>query len=121
MKKPVKIIFSVVLSVAMVLSLALTAYGASSLTFDFTVTVKKGKVFDENGDLYTGWYIKNRHKYYAESGRRVRGWKKIGKQYYYFAADYAISTFRTGWSGSVRWRLPELILVPLRSPRVSGT
>ena len=31
------------------------------------------------------------------------------------------STFRTGWSGSVRWRLPELILVPLRSPRVSGT
>lgn len=68
MKKPVKIIFSVVLSVAMVLSLALTAYGASSLTFDFTVTVKKGKVFDENGDLYTGWYIKNRHKYYAESG-----------------------------------------------------
>ena len=57
MKKPVKIIFSVVLSVAMVLSLALTAYGASSLTFDFTVTVEKGKVFDENGDLYTGWYI----------------------------------------------------------------
>ena len=82
MKKTVKIIFSVVLSVAMVLSLALTAYGASSLTFDFTVTVEKGKVFDENGDLYTGWYIKNRHKYYAESGRRVRGWKKIGKQYY---------------------------------------
>lgn len=91
MKKPVKIIFSVVLSVAMVLSLALTAYGASSLTFDFTVTVEKGKVFDENGDLYTGWYIKNRHKYYAESGRRVRGWKKIGKQYYYFAADYAMA------------------------------
>ena len=91
MKKPVKIIFSVVLSVAMVLSLALTAYGASSLTSDFTVTVEKGKVFDENGDLYTGWYIKNRHKYYAESGRRVRGWKKIGKQYYYFAADYAMA------------------------------
>ena len=60
MKKPVKIIFSVVLSVAMVLSLALTAYGASSLTSDFAVTVEKGKVFDENGDLYTGWYIKNR-------------------------------------------------------------
>ena len=59
MKKPVKIIFSVVLSVAMVLSLALTAYGASSLTSDFAVTVEKGKVFDENGDLYTGWYIKN--------------------------------------------------------------
>lgn len=58
MKKPVKIIFSVVLSVAMVLSLALTAYGASSLTSDFAVTVEKGKVFDENGDLYTGWYIK---------------------------------------------------------------
>ena len=55
MKKPVKIIFSVVLSVAMVLSLALTAYGASSFTSDFTVTVEKGKVFDENGDLYTGW------------------------------------------------------------------
>ena len=53
MKKPVKIIFSVVLSVAMVLSLALTAYGASSLTSDFAVTVEKGKVFDENGDLYT--------------------------------------------------------------------
>ena len=51
MKKPVKIIFSVVLSVAMVLSLALTAYGASSLTSDFAVTVEKGKVFDENGDL----------------------------------------------------------------------
>lgn len=33
--------FSVVLSVAMVLSLALTAYGASSLTSDFTVTVEK--------------------------------------------------------------------------------
>ena len=79
MKKPVKIIFSVVLSVAMVLSLALTAYGASSLTSDFAVTVEKGKVFDENGDLYTGWYIKNRHKYYAENGRRARGWKKIGK------------------------------------------
>lgn len=76
MKKPVKIIFSVVLSVAMVLSLALTAYGASSLTSDFAVTVEKGKVFDENGDLYTGWYIKNRHKYYAENGRRARGWKK---------------------------------------------
>ena len=91
MKKPVKIIFSVVLSVAMVLSLALTAYGASSLTSDFAVTVEKGKVFDENGDLYTGWYIKNRHKYYAENGRRARGWKKIGKQYYYFAADYAMA------------------------------
>ncbi len=76
MKKTVKIIFSVVLSVAMVLSLALTAYGASSLTSDFAVTVEKGKVFDENGDLYTGWYIKNRHKYYAENGRRARGWKK---------------------------------------------
>ena len=75
MKKTVKIIFSVVLSVAMVLSLALTAYGASSLTSDFTVTVEKGKVFDENGDLYTGWYIKNRHKYYAENGRCARGWK----------------------------------------------
>ena len=49
MKKTVKIIFSVVLSVAMVLSLALTAYGASSLTSDFAVTVEKGKVFDENG------------------------------------------------------------------------
>ena len=60
----------------MVLSLALTAYGASSLTSDFAVTVEKGKVFDENGDLYTGWYIKNRHKYYAENGRRARGWKK---------------------------------------------
>ena len=70
MKKPVKIIFSVVLSVAMVLSLALTAYGASSLTSDFAVTVEKGKVFDENGDLYTGWYIKNRHKYYAEAGKK---------------------------------------------------
>ena len=34
--------------------------------------------------------------------------------------DYG-AFFRTGWSGSVRWRLPELILVPLRSPRVSGT
>ena len=76
MKRLVKIIFSAVLSVAMVLSLALTAYGASSLTSDFTVTVEKGKIFDEKGDLYTGWYIKNRHKYYAESGRRVRGWKK---------------------------------------------
>lgn len=41
MKKPVKIIFSVVLSVAMVLSLALTAYGASSLTSDFAVTVER--------------------------------------------------------------------------------
>lgn len=76
MKKPVKIIFSVVLSVAMVLSLALTAYGASSLTSDFAVTVEKGKVFDENGDLYTGWYIKNRHKYYAENGGVPEAGKK---------------------------------------------
>ena len=90
MKKPVKIIFSVVLSVAMVLSLALTAYGASSFTSDFTVTVEKGKVFDENGDLYTGWYIKNRHKYYAESGRRVRGWKKIGKRIFEKLGDFRL-------------------------------
>lgn len=76
MKKTVKIIFSVVLSVAMVLSLALTAYGASSLTSDFTVTVEKGKVFDENGDLYTGWYIKTD----TNIMQRVAGVSEAGKK-----------------------------------------
>lgn len=33
----------------------------------------------------------------------------------------AINLPDRGGAGSVRWRLPELILVPLRSPRVSGT
>lgn len=80
-----------VMSLIMMLSLTSIAYGASNIVTESEVTVEKGKVYDQEKNLYTGWYIKNRQRYYAENGKRVRGWKKIRKQYYYFESNYVLA------------------------------
>lgn len=78
-------------AVIMILSVASAVYGASGSDTGSEVTVKKGKVYDVNGKLYTGWYTKKSQDCYAENGKRIRGWKKIGKKYYYFASDYVLA------------------------------
>lgn len=78
-------------SLIVMLLLPSAAYGASNIVAGSEITVEKGKVCDREGNLYTGWYIKNRQRYYAENGKRTRGWKKIGKQYYYFESNYALA------------------------------
>ena len=56
-----------------------------------SVIVEKGKVYDSDGELYTGWYTLNKHRYYAENGKRSTGWKRISKKYYYFNSDHTLA------------------------------
>ncbi len=65
-----------------------------------SVTVEKGKVYNKKKELYTGLYTLNRHRYYAENGKRIKGWKKIGKKYYYFGSNYAMVKNRIVGSAS---------------------
>ena len=39
---------------------------------------------DMNGSPYTGWRVENGKKFYYDNGKSCKGWKKIGRQYYYF-------------------------------------
>lgn len=91
MKKILKQIFVIAVSFMVILLLTSAAYGASNIAAEAEITMEKGKVCDRTGNLYTGWYTKNRQRYYAENGKRIKGWKKIGRQYYYFGSDYALA------------------------------
>lgn len=91
MKKILKQIFVIAVSFMVILLMTSAAYGASNIAAEAEITMEKGKVCDRTGNLYTGWYTKNRQRYYAENGKRIKGWKKIGRQYYYFESDYALA------------------------------
>lgn len=55
-----------------------------------TVKIQKGQVY-RNGKAYTGWYTQKSSKYYAAKGKRIKGWKQISHQYYYFENDYKLA------------------------------
>ena len=46
-------------------------------------------VFAEETDD-TGWVTENSNTYYTVNGKRVKGWRKIDKKYYYFDANYIL-------------------------------
>lgn len=94
-EKHVKNIY-VILGLLMFLVVAMSvtpAFGATTGNSDSrsSVIVEKGKVYDDSGELYTGWYTLNKHRYYAENGKRIAGWKRISKKYYYFNSDYTLA------------------------------
>ena len=98
-------LFIMALVSVLVLIPAMTVCGASDIITvsaeSASVSVKKGKVYNnKRGRLYTGWYTLNRHRYYAENGKRIKGWKKISKKYYYFDTDYSLAKNRIVGSAS---------------------
>lgn len=96
--------FITVLVSVLVLTPAMTVCGAFDIVTSsaeaVSVSVKKGKVYNKKGRLYTGWYTLNGHRYYAENGKRIKGWKKISKKYYYFDTDYSLVKNRIVGSAS---------------------
>ena len=54
-------------------------------------TIQNGRLCDTNGSPYTGWRIENGKKFYYDNGKSCKGWKKIGKQYYYFDAKNGLA------------------------------
>ena len=46
--------------------------------------IRNGCLCDMNGSPYTGWRVENGKKFYYDNGKSCKGWKKIGRQYYYF-------------------------------------
>ncbi len=46
--------------------------------------IRNGRLCDMNGSPYTGWRVENGKKFYYDNGKSCKGWKKIGRQYYYF-------------------------------------
>ena len=46
--------------------------------------IRNGCLCDMNGSPYTGLRVENRKKFYYDNGKSCKGWKKIGRQYYYF-------------------------------------
>ncbi len=69
-------LFIMALVSVLVLIPAMTVCGASDIITvsaeSASVSVKKGKVYNKRGRLYTGWYTLNRHRYYAENGKRIK-------------------------------------------------
>lgn len=91
--KYLKIFLMIILSALMFASTPLNIYAtidSASGTIE-EVILKKGKVYDQEGELYTGEYKKDGYIYYAENGKRIRGWKKLNKKYYYFESDYRMA------------------------------
>lgn len=91
--KYLKIFLTIILSALMFASTPLNIYAtidSDSGTIE-DVILKKGKVYDQKGELYTGEYKKDGYIYYAENGKRIRGWKKLNKKYYYFESDYRMA------------------------------
>ena len=69
--------------------------GNQVVTYDFYF-------FDANGDMLTGWLIdKNGKRYFletadgSETGKAIKGWKKIGNAYYFFSSDGVLLTSGT--------------------------
>ena len=54
-------------------------------------TIQNGRLCDTNGSPYTGWRIENGKKFYYDNGKSCKGWKKIGKQHYYFDAKNGLA------------------------------
>ena len=65
-------LFIMALVSVLVLIPAMTVCGASDIITVSAESVKKGKVYNKRGRLYTGWYTLNRHRYYAENGKRIK-------------------------------------------------
>ena len=91
--KYLKIVLTVILSVLVSVAAPLSAYAAADSGSGATeeIILKKGKVYDQKGKLYTGQYKKDGYSYYAENGKRIKGWKKLNKKYYYFEPDYRMA------------------------------
>ena len=53
------------------------------------LSISYSPVFAEETDD-TGWVTENSNTYYTVNGKRVKGWRKIDKKYYYFDANYIL-------------------------------
>lgn len=79
MKKQMKALIFAAALLAADLVLGQTCYAAGKNGWD-------GNYFYEDGEKQTSTWVKDKHgTYYVDSsGKKVTGWKKIGKSYYYF-------------------------------------
>lgn len=79
MKKQMKVLIFAAALLAADLVLGQTCYAADKNGWD-------GNYFYEDGEKQTSTWVKDKHgTYYVDSsGKKVTGWKKIGKSYYYF-------------------------------------
>ena len=53
------------------------------------LSISYSSVFAEETDD-TGWVTENSNTYYTVNGKRVKGWRKIDKKYYYFDTNYIL-------------------------------
>ena len=53
------------------------------------LSISYSPVFAEETDD-TGWVTENSNIYYTVNGKRVKGWRKIDKKYYYFDTNYIL-------------------------------
>jgi len=53
------------------------------------LSISYSPVFAEETDD-TGWVTEGSDTYYTVNGKRVKGWRKIDKKYYYFDINYIL-------------------------------